>query len=137
MMTRFQMNRIGVNQFAILREQFAGQEVRLATELSFRYSTEGKQVACIADFKFQDAAGVFLLLSCQCTFLIHPEDWSAFEAKQGVTMPESLLETLAMHTIGTSRGVLFCRTEGTPFAALMIPPINVHDVLTQSSGAKS
>lgn len=128
-MVRFQMNRIGVNQFAILRDQLPEHEISLATELSFQYSAEGKQVACITGFKFKDADGVFLILQCQCSFLIHPEDWNSFESKKGVSIPESLLETLATHTIGTSRGILFCRTEGTPFNSLMIPPINVHECI--------
>lgn len=128
-MTRFQMSRIGVNQFAILREHPAGGELKLSTELSFHYSAEGKQIACITDFKFSDTGGVVLILSCQCTFLVHPDDWAAFETPKGFIIPQALLEILATHTIGTSRGILFCRTEGTAFNSLMIPPIDVPELM--------
>ncbi len=57
--------------------------------------------------------------------MIHPDDWATFEKEDGLQIPKSVMELLAVHTIGTSRGILFCKTEGTPFNSLMIPPINV------------
>jgi hypothetical protein len=35
-----------------------------------------------------------------------------------------------MHTVGTIRGILHCKTEGTPFNALILPPINVSEMVT-------
>jgi len=36
-----------------------------------------------------------------------------------------------MHTVGTARGVLHSKTESTPFNGLIIPPINVEQIIQE------
>lgn len=124
-MIRFNMSRIAVNQFAILVDEYPDKDITLSTELSFQYSADTHQISCEIGYRFTTGTDVFLILKSQCEFVIHPDDWAEFMKKDGVTIPKSVLELLAVHTIGTSRGILFCKTEGTPFNRIMIPPINV------------
>ncbi len=128
-MARFKMSRIAVDQFAILKEDLPDKDVVINTDLSFRYSIESEEVACKASFRFKHSEEVLLVLSCVCEFKIHPDDWSLFIKDGNFAIPKSLMEILAVHTIGTSRGVLFCKTEGTKFNGLMIPPINVAEMM--------
>lgn len=44
-------------------------------------------------------------------------------------IPKDLQKMLAVQTVGASRGVLFCKTECTPFANLILPPVNVAAML--------
>jgi hypothetical protein len=124
-MTRFKVSKIAINQFAILQNQLPSLGIELSTELSFQHSIDSKQIACIADFRFKAEANTILVLSCQCNFAIHTEDWTNFETNGELNIPNSLLEVLASQTISISRGILFCKTEGTAFNSLMLPPINV------------
>lgn len=124
-MVRFNMSRIAVSQFAILSENMPQGEMNMLTEISFQYSSESRQIACEAGFRFTYEDETILVLKVQCEFRIHESDWAGFVRKDGVGIPKSVLEILAVHTIGTSRGVLFCKTEGTAFNSLMIPPLNV------------
>lgn len=129
MMIHFRMNRISVNQFAILAENIPDSEINLSTELTFQYSEESKAIACIADFKFKANDTVFMVLKCQCEFKVKDEDWNQFHSEKGLTLPKQILEFFAVHTIGTSRGILFSRTEGTPFNQIILPPINVENLI--------
>ncbi len=124
-MIRFNMSKIAINQFAILNDNCQGKEITLSTELKFQYSEETRQISCEVGYRFSTEEELFLILKSQCDFVIHPDDWIKFERVDGIAIPKSVMELLAVHTIGTSRGILFCKTEGTPFANLMIPPINV------------
>lgn len=121
----FNMSKIAINQFAILKDSCQGKDITLSTELSFQYSAETRQISCEVGYRFTTDEELFLILKSQCDFAIHPDDWATFEKEDGLHIPKSVMELLAVHTIGTSRGILFCKTEGTPFNSLMIPPINV------------
>jgi hypothetical protein len=128
-MTRFKVSKIAINQFAILQKELPGSETQLSTELSFQHSVESKQIACIADFKFKSSNDTILILTCQCNFAIQADDWKLFEENNEIAIPKSFLETLASQTINISRGILFCKTDGTIFNSLMIPPINIGEMM--------
>lgn len=130
-MVRFNMTRIAVNQFAILSDDLPQGEKKLSTEISFQYSQETRMIACEVGYKFNAGENPFVVLKIQCEFKIHEEDWGKFVSGKEVSIPKEVLEILAVHTIGTSRGVLFCKTEGTPFNRLMIPPINVARMMAE------
>ena len=124
-MLRFNISRISVSHFAILSESLPQGEMNMLTEISFQYSSESRQIACEAGFRFTHEDNTILVLKVLCEFRIHESDWAGFVRKDGVGIPKSVLEILAVHTVGTSRGILFCKTEGTAFNSLMIPPLNV------------
>lgn len=89
------------------------------------YSQESRQIACTTSFQFLCDNTLFLTLTNICEFKIQADDWDSLFKKNDLVIPRDLLELLAVHTIGTARGILFCKTEGTPFSSIMIPPINV------------
>lgn len=129
-MTRFIMTRIAVRQFAILAKELPTNNPLLDTEISFQYSKEVQQIACTASFTFKSDKEKLLVISCTCEFIIHPDDWKSLQQESSeINIPQSLLEILAVHTIGTTRGILYCKTEGTPFNELIIPPINVKKMI--------
>lgn len=123
------MSRIALNQFAILSDVRPEKDITLSTELSFKYSAETRQISCEVGYRFTFAGEVLLVLKSQCDFAIHHEDWATLENDKGFSIPKSFMEILAVQTIGASRGILFCKTEGTPFNNLMIPPINVSGMM--------
>lgn len=129
-MTRFKMVRIAVEQFAILAKNLPEENISVTTELAFEYSSEANIIACIATFDYFTPDQPILKLSCKCEFKIHPEDWNKIKVENDeIDIPRFLMEIFAVHTIGTSRGILFCKTEGTPFNVLMIPPVNVVELM--------
>lgn len=132
-MIRFNMSRIAVNQFAILSDTYPKGNITLSTELSFKYSADTRQISCEVGYRFTSDEEVFIILKSQCEFVIHPDDWNKFVKEDGIAIPKSVMELLAVHTIGASRGILYCKTEGTPFNSLMIPPINVARMMKDES----
>lgn len=70
-----------------------------------------------------------MILGVTCEFEIHEEDWEKLNNNEEVVIPKELLEYFAVHTVGTARGVLFCKTESTQFNNVIIPPINVADLI--------
>ena len=48
-----------------------------------------------------------------------------------IIIPKELLAHFGVHTIGTARGILHCKTEGTQFNTFILPPINVSERITE------
>lgn len=118
---------IHLDQFAILCED-CKDEVGMNVSLNFKYGDEGKKVACVVAFDFTSESEKVMVLKMTCEFEIQVDDWKTLRTDKEVVIPKDLLEFFAVHTIGTARGVLFCKTENTQFNYIVIPPINVSEM---------
>lgn len=126
-MTKFKMFGIHLDQFAILCED-SKDEIGMNVNLNFKYGDEGKKVACVVAFDFTSESERVMVLKITCEFEIQEDNWKTFCKDKKVIIPKDLLEFFAVHTIGTARGVLFCKTENTQFNNVVIPPINVSEM---------
>ena len=118
---------IHLDQFAILCED-CKDEVGMNVSLNFKYGDEGNKVACVVAFDFTSESEKVMVLKMTCEFEIQVDDWKTLHNDKEVVIPKDLLEFFAVHTIGTARGVLFCKTENTQFNYIVIPPINVSEM---------
>lgn len=118
---------IHLDQFAVLCED-RKDEVGMNVSLNFKYGDEGKKVACVVAFDFTSESEKVMVLKMKCEFEIQEDDWKTLHKDKEVVIPKDLLEFFAVHTIGTARGVLFCKTENTQFNNIVIPPINVSEM---------
>ncbi len=124
-MIRFRIARINIDQFAILTDTLVPENISLNTGVNFMYSIEARRIACKFDLAFNDNDIRLLVMGITCEFEFHPDDWQSFVNTDTVSIPGEILEICVVHTIGTARGILFCKTEGTPFSTLILPPIDV------------
>jgi len=130
----FGLSRIATLQFAILDDIFPGEsEVLLNTTLNFGLGVDERIVGIKGDFKFESANRVFIKLDICCEFIIDPESWSFFlqEDRSQIIFPKGLMLHLSTILIGTARGVLHSKTEGSPYNKYMLPTINVTELVTE------
>lgn len=134
-MLRFKMDKISILQFAILQNTPTSEDYNLKTTLTFKVDVNSRHVACITRFDFMESDKEFLICEVQCEFLINSEDWKKINiVNEKLDVPMETLELLAVQTIGASRGILYCKTEGTPVASkYILPPINVHNMMQGNS----
>ena len=70
-----------------------------------------------------------MILAITCEFEIEENDYKNIHTNEKTIIPKELLEYFAVHTIGTARGILFCKTESTPYNNIIIPPLNVSEMI--------
>ena len=131
----FSFKGIKVEQFALLEESYGPtkEEVKLGTELQFKVEQSNKQIGVFASFEFSQAKNAFLKIVVSCHFKIQEESWISLSKleEQKITIPKGFLIHLAMLTVGTSRGVLFAKTEGTVFSKFIIPTVDVTKMILE------
>lgn len=128
-MTRFRMFGIHLDQFAILADNNPNDVLEMNTEINFKYADNGEKIACCAKFEFSAEQQKLMILALNCEFEIQEDDFKKLQNEGTTTIPKELLEFFAVHTIGTARGIMFCKTESTQFNNVIIPPINVSDII--------
>lgn len=124
-MVQFRMSRISVEQFAILVEEAPQAEIVVDSDVSFGVIPNKQVVVVKFNITFTHEDKKLLVMELHCYFNVRSEDWKKFEKENKVVISKDLLAHFAMHTVGTARGVLYCKTEGTLYNQFIIPPMNV------------
>lgn len=124
-MIKFKMAKINVNQFAILADTAPSDAITYSIELGFKAATNAKRIACEFTVEFVHEDKPFIKLGVLCEFDIMPSDWDGRTEKGLLTITKDELGFFANQTVGVTRGIMFCKTEGTPFTQFIVPPVNL------------
>ena len=128
----FTLKRITTEQFAIIESSFTdGKLVDLKAGLTFGANFENKIISVVFSTNLIQDKSPFLILEVGCHFSIRPEAWDSFynPSKTELIVPRGFIGHLVMLTIGTTRGVLHCKTENTPFNNFLLPTLNVNEMV--------
>lgn len=123
-MIQFRMTKISISQFAILANAVPVDGMTYTINVSFQCATEAKRIACEFSVEF-DSDKPLVKLGVFCEFDIKPEDWDSRVIDAKLNIPKEELCIFANQTVGVARGIMFCKTDGTPFSQLIVPPINL------------
>ena len=128
---RFSLVKISTDQFAIITNSFKiGEAVNLKTGLQFGADKENKILSVKASFQFEQQAIPFLVIEASCFFKIEPNDWNTFAEEREIVVPKGIITHFTVLTVGTVRGILHAKTEGTNFNGFVIPTIDVTKLVT-------
>ncbi len=130
----FDLIQINTEQFAIINEYFnEGNEVSFQPFLRFGVDKEKKIIAVLAKFHFLQKEIPFIIIEASCHFLFHHKSWEEFFSieKDEITLPKEIAQNLSVITIGTVRGILHNKTENTNFNKMIIPLVNVIEIIKE------
>lgn len=128
----FLLKAIKTEQFATFPEFYSKKKnVGLTTNLEYKVSTENKQVGVFATFAFDQTKKVFLKIQVSCHFEISADAWSKFLTESKIVLPKDFMTHIAILTIGTARGVLHSRTEGTQFNQYILPTLDIRGLISK------
>lgn len=132
----FMLVKLNTDQFAVLRDMFRpDRPIVVGTQLSFGADEREKIVVVSASFRFEsdESQAPFIILETKAYFHIKPESWDSLydaEAKR-LVLVKDFARHLSVIVIGTSRGILHNRTEGTDLNHVILPLINVEEILKE------
>lgn len=132
----FALQGIKTEQFAVFEENYSPKkETNLHTELQFKLDQTNHQIAAFLGFEFKQSKKVFIKILVSCHFRIQEESWNNFKQQKEnqLIIPKSLLTHLAIITTGTTRGILFAKTEGTVFSNFIVPTININEIIKKDA----
>jgi len=131
---QFSIAKISTEQFAILPGAYVnGKEINLSAGFRFGLNDEEKSVAIFALFKLEQEQNPFIIIEVGCHFKISEKSWNSFldKEKGKIIIDKGFAIHLSTLTVGTARGVLHAKTEGSLFNQFLLPTINVTEVIKQ------
>ncbi len=132
----FALRGIKTEQFAVLDENYTPKKtVNLSTDLQFKLDAENKYIGVFLTFQFEQEKKTFIKIEVSCHFQVHDDAWQGFMQKSDfqVVVHKGFLAHLTMITAGTARGILFTKTETTPFSKFIIPTLNVTELIKEDA----
>jgi hypothetical protein len=128
----FSLKRVSTEQFAIIEEGFNDKgKIRVNTSFRFAADDKLKYIAVFASFVFDSDQKPFLIVEASCHFSIKDSAWNdmLIVTTRTLVVQKGFLRHLVMLTVGTSRGILHAKTEGTCFNKYVLPTINVSEII--------
>lgn len=124
----YRISGIKTTQFALFPEKFVnGKDITVQTSFSFGYNEGLDSIRCISNFKYLQDENVLMITEIQCTFDISPD--GTLELKHLKKIPIDFLRYMATIVTGTARGIIHAKSEGTLLASIILPPINVVELI--------
>ncbi len=130
----FLLSNIKTIQFATIESAYQeGSTGDLKLRFNFGIPEGKKWLACDADVEFLMNDQPFVIIKVRCEFAIEPDAWDSFvDSEQNeITFSDGFLRHLAVLTIGTTRGILHAKLEDTPFDQMILPTVNIVDLIEQ------
>ncbi|WP_417200542.1 hypothetical protein [Bizionia sp.] len=109
-------------------------ETNLMTTLRFGLDIDDSTVSCNTRFAFEKKKDQpFLILEVQALFEIEKSDFlNKMKQEDGsFLIAKGLAVHFAVLTIGSARGVLHAKTEGTPYNEYLLPTIDVKSMVPE------
>ncbi|MDE6403056.1 MAG: hypothetical protein K2K86_04525 [Muribaculaceae bacterium] len=125
------MAKINVSQFAILADNAPEDGLSYTVGINFGGAPDARRVACEFSIEFDHGEKALLKLAVFCEFDIMAADWDERVNAGILTLTKSELGLFANQAVGVARGILFCKTEGTPFGRFIVPPINLETLISE------
>lgn len=125
----FDLRRIQTTQYSINEDySLIKDSIVLDTNLRFAANKEKRMIAVFTKFMFKQNQNPFIQIELMCEFEIKEDSWDDLLDKETllIRLPQDVAAHLTMLTIGSTRGALHARTEGTDFNRFMIPLIDVN-----------
>lgn len=133
----FALSKISTEQFAIIDEEFSTSEnIQLKTNIRYAADSVLKMISCFVEIVFESEQSPFLKIEGGCHFLIAKESWGELENGDSVILPKGFVRHLAVLTVGTVRGILHAKTEGTDFNKYVVPTIDVNEIIKDDAVLK-
>lgn len=122
----FKIKQIEINQFAMFPEVLdSSKDVQVNTRFIFDAKVDEHIIRCKAAFSYKQGENLILVLVVYCYFDIDSPSLNSFKKDTTYQIPVDFLRYMGTITVGTSRGIIFAKTESTPINHIVLPPINL------------
>lgn len=130
----FALIKLSTEQFAMLDSEVedvsSDDTVSLETQIKFGIEPNEKLFTVFPLFKYKKKDIPFLIIETGCHFSILDEFWESLIEGNEMTFPKNLVTHFSVIAVGTSRGVLHAKTDGSKFNDFVLPTIDLTQIIT-------
>jgi hypothetical protein len=114
-----------------------GSNAQVVSEYNFAVSVAEHRIRCISKFVFLQGENTLLELELVCIFDVEHGAFNDLKKEGELIVPVEFLRYMATICVGTARGDIHARTEGTTLSNIILPPINLVEAIKEPFVLKS
>lgn len=100
------------------------------TSYSYGIDTSQKLFSCKLEILIQVTERPVIKIETQATYELSEETFQKLIDRDCFNMPIADVSHFTSILYGATRGILVCKLENSPLRRIILPPINLHDVIT-------
>lgn len=125
----FRIRQIKTQQFAIFPDKLEGKDVMIGAEFEFGINKDVSDIRCITKISYTQNENLILTAEVQCFFETSKEAIQEIDEQGKIEV--GFLRYLATISTGTVRGIIHAKTEGTILNPIILPPLNLVDIIKE------
>jgi len=124
---------IKTNQFAFLDSDYNKDcdELQIKNSYSYGINKDNGVFLCVHSCSFMQDDKTIMKIETQATFQLNEASMKIFIKGDNFVMPTNVVKHFTSMLYGATRGILVCKLEGTRFASLVLPPVNLAETITK------
>ena len=124
----YRISRIETVQFALFPDNFNnGQEVRVNTNCGYNVRSDVQQVRNVINVNYLQEDKLLMVAELACYYDIAPEGVKSIKAEGKI--PVDFLRYMGSISVGTIRGLIHAKTEGSVLNPVVLPPVNLEEAI--------
>lgn len=124
----YRISHIETVQFALFPDNFQnGKEVRVNTNCGYNIRSDIQQVRNIINVNYLQDDKLLMVAELACYYDIAPEGVESIKAEGKI--PVDFLRYMGSISVGTIRGLIHAKTEGTVLNPVVLPPVNLEEAI--------
>ena len=124
----YRISHIETVQFALFPDNFQnGKEVRVNTNCGYNVRSDIQQVRNIINVNYLQDDKLLMVAELACYYDIAPEGVESIKAEGKI--PVDFLRYMGSISVGTIRGLIHAKTEGTVLNPVVLPPVNLEEAI--------
>lgn len=122
----FIIHKIETKQFAIVSEELDESELTITSGVAFGIDEDNRIIRAMFKYEFISKDKVILILEVYVDFQIEEKCFGKqIKIKDSLVIPKDFATHLGMIAVGTARGILHEKTNGTKLNEFLMPPIDL------------
>ncbi len=128
----FRIAKIAIDDFSFDNQFKVCSDASIEIVSSFSFGVDMKEslIKCDSEYKYLLSEKEILLLKLSSFFEIEPEAFKDFYNSKGdFSINKDFLRHMATISVGAARGVIVSKSENTPIANVVLPPLNLMEAI--------
>ena len=108
-----------------------GNTLQIKNSYSYGIEPETGKFTCIISIILSQEDKMIVKIETQALYQLNEASMKRFIKGNKFVMPTEAVKHFTSMLYGATRGILVCKLEGTKFASVILPPINLEEIINR------
>ncbi|MEJ5053430.1 hypothetical protein [Sphingobacterium sp. MYb382] len=130
---KFKLIKGEIEEFAIIEDKIPEDLDNIIVKCGIiaKINPNEKIIAIYNTVRFCIGIKDLLKIKSVLYFKIHADTWDSLIFEEEIILKKTQVQHFGIITIGATRGMLIAKTNNTPYSSMLLPPLNINDIINE------